>query len=63
MVRCKILPCTVPSLAADLSRHQRSCVEQSKSEALLFVTGHYSAANDGFASLFLCLTMYLKEAT
>jgi len=48
-----MLPATVPSLAADLPRHQRTSSEKSKSEALLFATGQYSAANDCLTAAFL----------
>lgn len=50
-----MLPASVPSLAADLPRHERTCAEKSKSEALLFATGQHSAANDGLTVSFLCL--------
>lgn len=49
-----MLPATVPSLSADLPRHQRTCAEKSKSEALLLATGQHSAANDNLTVSFLC---------
>lgn len=55
VVRYKMLPATVPSLATDLPRHQRTCDAKSKSEALLFAIGQHSAAKDGLTVSFLCL--------
>lgn len=45
----------VPSLTADLPRHQTTCDVKSKSKALLCATGQHSAAKDGLTVSFLCL--------
>lgn len=48
-----MLPATVLSLTADLPRHQRTCAEKSKCEALLFASGQHSDADYGLTVSFL----------